>query len=88
VTYHGNSYELFPRIARPLIDEAVDDQTMHDVLAALMDHIGVPALLLENYRRYPAIVALFAERGVRFATPEEAEAVRHVEIVGRDGRSI
>lgn len=87
MTYHGNSY-LFPEIADSLIFYAVDDQTKHDVLAALMDHLGVPALLLENYRDDPAIVALFAERGVRFATPEEAEAVRNVEIVDRDGRSI
>jgi hypothetical protein len=62
---------IFVAVADALLAEGADERTQHDVLAAVMDRIGVPARMLERYREQPAIVALFAERGVRFATPEE-----------------
>ena len=71
MSYDGDAYRLFPTVADALIAGGVDDQTKHDVLAALMDHIGVPALVVKRYRNDPAIVALFAERGVTLI-PERA----------------
>jgi hypothetical protein len=64
MAYYGNGTEFFPVIADALRAEGVDDATKHDVLAALMDHIGVPMMCAEEYRNDPAIRALFAERGV------------------------
>lgn len=49
-----------------------DDQTMHDALAEFMDKHGVPMMLAEEFRDVPAIVALFAERGVRVMTAQQS----------------
>lgn len=73
MSWNGNTYRVFRAVANALIADGADDDTFHDVLAALMNHIGVPMLLAENYRHVPAIRALFSERGVtlldREATP-------------------
>lgn len=65
----GNTHRAFTAVADMLVKERADDSTLHDVLAALMDHIGVPMMLAEQYRHVPAIRALFAERGVTLLDP-------------------
>jgi len=64
MAWTGNTHQTFTTVASKLIEERADDATLRDVLAALMDHIGVPMMLAEQYRHVPAIRALFAERGV------------------------
>lgn len=64
MAWNGNTHRVFIAIANALIADDADDATLHDVLAALMDHIGVPMMLAERYRHIGAIRALFAERGV------------------------
>jgi hypothetical protein len=39
--------------------------------AATMDVVGVPVLSVQRYRDDAAIVALFAERGVRIVPPTD-----------------
>lgn len=63
--------QQFETLADQLIADGADDRTKHDRLAAMMDRVGVPMMSLQRYRDDPAIVALFAERGVRFASQEE-----------------
>jgi len=65
MAFYGNAHVVFEAVANELIANKVDDATKHDVLAALMDHVGVPMVSVQQYRQDPAIVALFAERGVR-----------------------
>lgn len=65
----GNTDRTFTTVADTLVAEHADDSTLHDVLAALMDHIGVPMTLAERYRHTPAIRALFAQRGVTLVEP-------------------
>jgi hypothetical protein len=72
MSWNGNTHRVFRAIANALIVEDADDSTLHDVLAALMDHIGVPMMLAETYRHIPAIRALFAERGVTLLNPDAA----------------
>jgi hypothetical protein len=64
MSWNGNTHRCFVAVANALIADDADDSMLHDVLAATMDHIGVPMLLAERYRHVPAIRALFAERGV------------------------
>lgn len=66
-----NTFEVFEAIADALVAGRMRDNTKRAVLAAWMDCEGVPMMSLERYRDDPAIVALFAERGVRFVTPED-----------------
>lgn len=61
----------FRTLVTNLKADGVTDQEMHDSLAAWMDRYGVPAMLAQEYREEPAIVALFAERGVYLMTAEE-----------------
>src|SRR5439155_11827286 len=68
--------QQFEVLADRLIAEGADGQTKHDQLAAMMDRVGVPVMSLERYRDDPAIVGLFAERGVRIASQEEMAAYR------------
>jgi hypothetical protein len=72
MAWTGNTHRAFTWIADGLVVEDADDATLHDVLGALMDHIGVPMMLAQHYAHVPAIVALFAERGVTLRQPEEA----------------
>lgn len=74
MAFTGNAGREFEAIADELVRQNADDQTKHDVLAAVMDRVGVPMMSLQRYRDDAAIVALFAERGVRFVTPEEKAA--------------
>lgn len=69
MAWTGNTHHTFTIVAGTLIAERADDSTLHDVLAALMDHIGVPMMLAEQYRHVPAIRALFAQRGVTLLEP-------------------
>jgi hypothetical protein len=55
--------------------DGVTDEEMHDSLAKFMDRYGVPMMLAKEYRDEPAIVALFAERGVYLMTPDEKAAL-------------
>ncbi len=74
MSWNGNTHRVFRVIADALVAEGADDSTLHDVLAALMDHIGVPMMMMmetEPYRHVPAIRALFAERGVTVLEPGE-----------------
>jgi hypothetical protein len=64
VSWNGDTHRCFRAVAVGLIADGADDSMLHDVLAALMDHIGVPMLMLPQYAHIPAIVSLFAERGV------------------------
>lgn len=66
-----HDHEKFNEVADALLRIGADDRTVHSVLSALMDCIGVPLYSFERYRHIPAIEALFNERGVRRATPEE-----------------
>jgi len=67
----GHMHEQFNEVADALLRIGANDRTLHDVLAALMDRIGVPLMSFDRYRDHPAIEKLFNERGVRRATPEE-----------------
>jgi hypothetical protein len=58
-----DSHTVFDQVAFALAGD-VDDATMKHVLGALMDRIGVPMMQLEPWKHEPAIVELFAERGV------------------------
>ncbi len=69
--FAGNSQQLFEAVADQLVKLRADDTTKHDVLAAVMDRVGVPMMSIQRYRRDRAIIALFAERGVRLATDQE-----------------
>lgn len=69
----GDTHRTFTAVANTLIEERADDSTLHDVLAALMDHTGVPMMLAEQYRHVPAIRALFAERGVTLVDPPRTD---------------
>jgi hypothetical protein len=71
VSRYRHCHEQFNEVADALLRIGADERTLHDVLAALMDRIGVPMVSFEPYRHIPAIEALFNERGVRRATPEE-----------------
>lgn len=64
MTWEFNAHRVFATIASALLVAGADDATLHDVLAALMDHIGVPMMAAEQFRHSPAIRALFAEFGV------------------------
>ncbi len=64
MAWYGKTDKTFTVIANELIRQAADDATKTDVLAALMDHIGVPVMVAEKYRADAAIRALFASRGV------------------------
>lgn len=66
-----HAHEQFNEVAEALLRAGVDERTLHDVLAALMDRIGVPLLSFEPYAHIPAIEALFNSRGIRRATPDE-----------------
>lgn len=66
-----NTFAVFEAIADALVAGGMRDNTKRTVLAAWMDCEGVPMMSLERYRDDPAIVALFAERGVRFVTHED-----------------
>lgn len=63
------SHILFRNIATELVRARADDATKTDVLAALMDHIGVPMMAAEEFRADVAIRALFASRGVTLLDP-------------------
>lgn len=65
------SHRDFRTLVTNLKANNVTDQEMHDSLAAWMDKRGVPVRLAEEYRNEPAILALFAERGVRVMTAEQ-----------------
>ncbi|MFI5891961.1 hypothetical protein ACIA5D_17810 [Actinoplanes sp. NPDC051513] len=67
-----NTSNTFEAIADSLV--AFDDnrsKTKRAVLAAWMDHEGVPMMSAERYRHDPVIRALFAERGVTLLDPED-----------------
>lgn len=71
MAWEGNAQRVFRAVANAMILDDADDSMLHDVLAALMDHIGVPMMLAETYRHIPAIRALFAERGVTLLDRDE-----------------
>lgn len=70
MSWNGNTHRVFIAVADALIADGADAETLHDVLAALMDHIGVPMMLAQHYSHVPPIVALFAERGVTLLVEE------------------
>lgn len=80
MSWNGNTHRVFRAVANALIADDADDETLHDVLAALMDHIGVPMMLAQPYAHIGAIRALFAERGVTIRNAiepqEQIEALR------------
>lgn len=59
---------IFEAVADALVQIEAPDRIKRSILAATMDQVGVPMMSLERYRDDEAIVALFAERGVRFVT--------------------
>lgn len=59
---------VFEAVADALVQLGAPDRVKTRILAATMDQVGVPMMSLERYRDDKAIVALFAERGVRFVT--------------------
>lgn len=61
--------ETFEAVADALVAVGAADRIKTHILAATMDVVGVPMLSLSRYRQDPAIVALFAQRGVRFIDP-------------------
>lgn len=65
---------LFEAVADVLVWAQASDRVKTHILAATMDEVGVPMMSLERYRDDPAIVALFAERGVRFVTDTDGSA--------------
>jgi hypothetical protein len=67
----GNTEKLFNAVADALIRHGANPRTKRDVLATLMDRIGVPLMSFSRYLTDPTIEALFNERGLRRATPEE-----------------
>lgn len=60
-----NDIQIFEAVADALVGVPVPDRVKRHILAATMDVVGVPMLSVQRYRDDPAIVALFAERGVR-----------------------
>jgi hypothetical protein len=85
------SHRDFRTLVANLKADNVSDQEMHDSLAAWMDQRGVPMMLAEEYRDEPAIVRLFAERGVYLMTPEEkagldAETLTLAEVIAAKKR--
>lgn len=69
------THRLFRAEVAKLKAGAADDQTIYDTLAAFMDRHGVPAMLAQEYRDEPAIVRLFAERGVHLLTEDDRAAL-------------
>ena len=54
----------FEAVADALVRVGASDRIKTHILAATMDVVGVPMLSVKRYRNDPAIVALFASRGV------------------------
>jgi len=63
--------ETFEAVADALVRVGASDRIKTHILAATMDVVGVPMLSVKRYRDDPAIVALFASRGVRILAPNE-----------------
>jgi hypothetical protein len=63
--------ETFEAVADALTRIFVSDRVKTHILAATMDVVGVPMLSVKRYRDDAAIVALFAERGVRIVPPTD-----------------
>lgn len=66
--------QTFEAVADALIAVGATDRVTTRILAATMDVVGVPVLSVKRYRDHEAIVALFAERGVRLVPPYQGGA--------------
>lgn len=68
--------QTFEAVADALVRVGASDRLKTHILAATMDVVGVPMLSVKRYRNDPAIVALFASRGVRIVedTPKGASS--------------
>jgi len=64
--------ETFEAVADALVKVHAADRIKTHILAATMDVVGVPMLSVKRYRNDPAIVALFASRGVTIVADAEA----------------
>lgn len=56
--------QTFEAVADALVKVKASARIKKHILAATMDVVGVPMMSVLRYKNDPAIVALFAERGV------------------------
>lgn len=63
--------QTFEAVAGALVKVKASARIKTHILAATMDVVGVPMLSALKYRDDPAIVALFAERGVTLRPESE-----------------